>query len=169
MGGTMATTLANLQVMGSLFDLRAGETEVPSSAYAHNGDTPGNSWVPLDDKSNFQLFRAANSGLTFIFSNHNNASYFGDGGMKIFDFGQNNTLRFSEEQGRVDVFGFDHDLTGSLVIYNATNQSVVPDGRGGTLVGGNIDVHDVVLDPSRVAFKSVNDQLSAHATLVPLL
>jgi hypothetical protein len=62
----MATTLANLgnavrdflntQVMGSLFDLRAGETEVPSSAYAHNGDTPGNSWVLLDDKSNFQLF-----------------------------------------------------------------------------------------------------------------
>jgi len=88
--------------------------------------------------------------------------------MKIFDFGHN-TLRFSEEQGHVDVFGFDHDLTGSLVIYNATNQSIVPDGRGGTLVGGNIDVHDVVLDPSRVAFKSVNDQLSAHATLIPLL
>jgi hypothetical protein len=179
MGGTMARTLANLgnavkdflntQVMGSLFELRAGETEVPSSAYAHNGDTPGNSWVLLDDESNFQLFRAANPGLTFIFSNHNNASYFGDRDMKIFDFGQNNTLRFSEEQGRVDVFGFDHDLTGSLVIYNSTNQSIVPDGQGGTLVGGNIDVHDVALDPSRVAFKSINDQLSAHATLVPLL
>jgi len=48
-------------------------------------------------------------------------------------------------------------------------QSIVPDGHGGTLVGGNIDVHDVALDPSRVAFKLINDQLSAHATLVPLL
>ena len=71
-------------------------------------------WFLLDDESNFQLFRAANPGLTFIFSNHNNAAYFGDRDMKIFDFGQNNTLRFSEEQGRVDVFGFDHDLTGYI-------------------------------------------------------
>src|ERR1700750_270136 len=72
-GGTMAISLANLgnavkdflntQVMGSLFELRAGETEVPSSAYAHNGDTPGNSWVVLDDESNFQLFRGRVSRL----------------------------------------------------------------------------------------------------------
>ena len=173
------TTLANLgdavkdfldtQAMGSLFHLRAGETEVPSSAYAHNGDTPGNSWVLLDNASNFQLFRAASPGLTFIVSNNNNASYFGDGDMKIYDFGQNNTLRFSDEQGRVEVFGFNHDLTGTLVLYNATNTTIVPDGQGGTLVGGNIDVHDVVLDPSRVTFKHVDDQLSAHATLVPLV
>ena len=167
--GNAVEDFLNTQVMGSLFDLRAGETEVPSSAYAHNGDTPGNSWVLLDDESNFQLFRAAYPGLTFICSNDSNASYFGDGDMKIFDFGQNTTLRFSEEQGQVDVFGFDHDLTGSLVVYNSTNQSIVPDGQGGTLLGGNIDVHDVALDPSRVAFKSVNDQLSAHATLVPLV
>jgi hypothetical protein len=57
LSSSLARTLANLgnavkaflntQVMGSLLDLRAGETEVPSSAYAHNGDTPGNSWFLL--------------------------------------------------------------------------------------------------------------------------
>lgn len=166
--GKAVTDFLDTQVMGSLFHLRAGETEVPSSAYAHNGDTPGNSWVLLNDKSNFQLFRATQPGLTFIFSNQNNASYFGDGDMKIYDFGQDNTLRFSEEQGHVDVFGFEHDLTGTLVLYNATNQTLIPDGHGGTLIGGTIDVHDVTLDPSRVTFKPVNDQLSAHATLVAL-
>ena len=72
--GNAVKAFLNTQVMGSLFDLRAGETEVPSSAYAHNGDTPGNSWFLLDDKSNFQLFRAANPGLTFIFSNRTSAT-----------------------------------------------------------------------------------------------
>src|ERR1700750_1692211 len=111
-------------------------------------DILGNSWVLRECESTFPLFRASYPGLTFIFSNHNNASYFGDRDMKIFDFGQHNTLRFSEEQGRVDVFGFDHDLTGSLVIYNLTDQSIVPDGQGGTLVGGNKDAHTVALDSS---------------------
>ena len=159
----------NTQVMGSLFHLRAGEIEVPSSDYAHNGDTLGNSWVLLHDNSNFQLYRADHPGLMFIYSNGNNASDFGGNGMTIYDFGHDNTLRFSEERGHVEVFGFDHDVTGSLVIYNATDQSIVPDGHGGTLVGGHIDVHDVSLDPSRVAFKQVDDQLSQHATLQPLL
>jgi hypothetical protein len=167
--GKATEDFLNTQVMGSLFHLRAGEVEVPSSAYAHNGDTLGNSWVLIDNDSNFQLFRADKPGLTFIYSNHNNASYFGDGDMKIYDFGHDNTLRFSEEQGHVEVFGFDHDMTGTLVIYNATDQSIVPDGRGGTLVGGNIDVHDVALDASRVSFRQVNDQLSQHATLQPLV
>lgn len=167
--GTALQDFLNTQAMGSLFHLRAGEIEVPSSAYAHNGDTLGNSWVLLHDQSNFQLFRAAHPGLTFIYSNDNNASYFGDNDMKVYDFGHNNTLRFSEEQGQVQIFGLDHDVTGSLVIYNATDRSIVPDGQGGTLVGGNIDVHDVALDPARVSFRQVNEQLSAHATLQPLV
>src|ERR1044072_10025360 len=83
----------NTQVMGSLFHLRSGEIEVPSSDYAHNGDTQGNSWLLVRNDSNFQLFRADQPGLTFIHSNNNNASYFADHDMKIYDFGQDNTLR----------------------------------------------------------------------------
>ena len=158
----------NTQVMGSLFHLRSGEIEVPSSGYAHNGDTLGNSWLLLHDGSNFQLFRTENPGLTFIYSNNNNAAFFADHDMKIYDLGHGNTLRFSDEQGKVEVFGFDHDLTGSLVIYNATDQSIVPDGRGGTLVGGNIDVHDVTLDPSRVSFFQSAVSFATHQGLVPL-
>lgn len=158
----------NTQVMGGLFHLRSGEIEVPSSAYAHNGDTLGNSWLLFHDGSNFQLFRADKPGLAFIYSNHNNASFFADHDMKIYDLGHDNTLRFSDEQGKVEVFGFDHDMTGSLVIYNATDQSIVPDGRGGTLVGGNIDVRNVTLDPSRVSFRQSDIPFATHQGLVPL-
>jgi hypothetical protein len=167
--GNATKDFLDTQVMGSVFHLRAGEIEVPSSSYAHNGDTQGNSWVLLHNDSNFQLFRADKPGLAFIYSNNNNASFFADHDMKIYDFGQNNTLRFSDEQGHVEVFGFEHDVTGSLVIYNATDQSVVPDGRGGTLVGGNIDVHDVTLDSSRVCFKQVDTDFATHQGLVQLV
>lgn len=166
--GNATQDFLNTQVMGSLFHLRAGEIEVPSSDYAHNGDTLGNSWVLLHDNSNFELFRTQQPGLTFIYSNHNNASYFADAAMKVYDFGQDNTLRFSDMHGNVEVFGFDHDLTGKLVIYNPTDTSIQSDGHGGTLVAGRIDVHDAALDPSRVVFAQTSVSLATHVGIIPL-
>ena len=138
----------NTQVLGSLFDFKSGEIEVPTSDHGHYGAAKGNSFVLLDDASNFQLFNSFDPVLTFITSDHNNASYWHDGAQKIYDFGQDNTLRFSDlSAAPSEVFGFDHDMTGKVVIYNA-EVPIVPDGQGGTLVG-NIDFHDVTLDPSR--------------------
>jgi len=156
----------NTQVLGSLFDFKSGEVEVPTSAHGHYGAAKGNSFLLLHDASNFQLFRSYDPVLTFITSDNNNASYWQDGPQKIYDLGHNNTLRFGETAAPVDVFGFDHDPTGRVVIYNET-LPIVPDGQGGTLVG-NIDFHGVALDPSRVSFVSQDLMLETHPSLVPL-
>jgi len=158
----------NTQVLGSLFDFKSGEVEVPTSDHGHYGAAKGNSFVLLHDDSNFQLFNSFDPVLTFIVSDHNNASYWNDGAQKIYDFGQDNTLRFADlSAAPSEVFGFDHDMTGKVVIYNA-DVPIVPDGQGGTLVG-NIDFHDVALDPSRVSFVTQDLHLDTHPSLVPLV
>ena len=155
------------QVLGNLFDFKSGEVEVPTSDHGHYGAAKGNSFVLLHDDSNFQLFNSFDPVLTFIISNDNNASYWNDGPQKIYDFGQDNTLRFSDFSNvESDVFGFDHDAGGKVVIYNA-EVPIVPDGQGGTLVG-SIDFHNVALDPSRVSFVQQDLQLATHPSLVPL-
>jgi hypothetical protein len=160
---------ADTQIMGAPFDLKAGEIEVPSSAHGHVPTGAGNSYVLLHDDSNFQLFRSADPVLTFIYSNNNSAAYWGGAGAQtIYDFGHGNTLRFSElENTSVNVYGFDRDTIGKVVVYNTTLTSIQPDGHGGTLVG-NIDFHNVTLSPSRVSFLAVPEQLSAQTNLIPL-
>lgn len=159
----------NTQVMGTLTELKAGEIEVPSSEHPHIPSGSGNSYVLLHDASNFQLFRATDPVLTFIDSSNNTASYWGGtGNQTIFDFGHGNTLQFSElENDQVNVYGFDRDVTGKAIIYNTDQTAIQSDGHGGTMVG-NIDFHDVALDPSRVSFASVPEKLSTHVGLVPL-
>ena len=156
------------QLIGKPFHLKAGEIENPSSAHAHVASGPGNSYILLTDNSNFQLFRTPDEVLTFIFSDNNTASYWGGGDRTIYDFGHNNTLRFSEnEHAKIDVFGFDKDPTGKVVIYNA-DLLIQPDGHGGTLVG-NIDFHDTALDASRVSFRHVDQSIATSSTeLFPL-
>jgi Matrixin len=157
----------NTQVLGSLFDFKSGEVEVPTSDHGHYGAAKGNSFVLLHDGSNFQLFNSYDPVLTFIVSNNNNASYWHDGEQTIYDFGQGNTLRFSDlGAAPSDVFGFDHDSTGNVVIYNA-DLPITPDGQGGTLVG-NIDFHNAMLDSSRVSFVTQDLHLDTHPSLVAL-
>jgi hypothetical protein len=156
------------QVMGFPSELTAGEVVVnPSSDHGHFGTGAGNSYVLLDNDANFQLFNSPDLVLTFIYGMNDNASYWGGGERTIYDSGEDTTLRFSEIAG-ANVIGFDTDKTGKAVIYNATNTTIQPDGHGGTLVGGNIDFHNVTLDASRVSFMTVPGQLSQSATLVPL-
>ncbi len=127
-----------------------------------------NSWVLLQNSSNFQLFHAQYPGLTFIYSDNNTASYWADGQQSIYDFGHGNTLRFGDETARVDIYGLDHDVTGTVKVYNSTDMSVQPDGNGGTLIAGKIDVHNAALDASRVSFVTTDLDLSTFYGMVPL-
>ena len=158
------------QVMGFPSELTAGEVIAnPTSDHGHFGTGPGNSYILLNNAANFQLFDSPDLVMTFIHGNNDNASYWGGGNRDIFDFGQGTTLRFSELQDATDnVFGFDTDRTGKVVIYNAPNTIIQPDGQDGTMVG-SIDFHNVTLDPSRISFVSVAGQPSQSASMVPLL
>lgn len=163
-----AAAFLDTQVMGFPSELTAGESIVnPTSDHGHEATGAGNSYILLNNDANFQLFRSPDLVLTFIYGKNDTASYWGGGARTVYDYGQGTTLRFSEITG-ANVWGFETDKTGKAVIYNATNTTIQPDGQGGTLVGGNIDFHNVTLDASRVSFVTVPEQLSIRPTLVPL-
>jgi hypothetical protein len=163
--GTIA--FLGTQVMGAPSELTAGEVIVnPSSAHGHEATGAGNSYILMDNNANFQLFRSPDLVLTFVYGTDDNASYWGGGDRTIYDYGQGTTLRFSDVAG-ANVYGFDTDKTSTVVIYNATDTTIQPDGQGGTLVG-NIDFHNVVLNASRASFVTVPEQLSQYVGLVPL-
>ena len=163
-----AAAFLSTQVMGFPSELTAGEVIVnPTSDHGHYATGPGNSYILLNNDINFQLFRSPDEVITFIYGTNDNASYWGGGQRTIYDYGHDTMLRFSEVTG-ADIWGFDTDKTGKAVIYNAANTTIQPDGQGGTLVGGNIDFHNVTLDASRISFVTVPEQLSLSPGLVPL-
>lgn len=165
-----AAAFLGTQVMGFPSELTAGEVIAnPTSDHGHFGTGPGNSYILLNNASNFQLFNSPDLELTFIYGKNDNASYWGGGDRNIYDYGQGTTLRFSEFQNAIDnVYGFDTDTTGRVVIYNAPDTVIQPDGTGGTLVG-SIDFHNVALDASRISFATVPEQPSQSTTMVPLI
>ena len=163
-----AAAFLGTQVMGFPSELTAGEVIAnPTSDHGHEATGPGNSYILLNNDANFQLFRTPEEVLTFIYGKNDTASYWGGGQRDIYDYGQGTTLRFSELT-KANVWGFDIDKTGTAVIYNSANETIQPDGQGGTLVGGNIDFHNVSLDASRVSFRTVPEQLSLSPAMVPL-
>ena len=140
------------------------EIEVnPSSQHGHVAS--GSDVYILNGSDDFQLYRSSDV-LTFIYGTGNTASYWGGGNQTIYEFGNHNTLRFSElEQARVDVYGL--NSTDLIKIYNTDQTTIQSDGHGGTLVG-NIDFHQVAVSPSQVSFHTVPETLSVHPGLVPL-
>ena len=172
---SLAATLAqataaflDTQVMGFPFELTAGEAIVnPTSDHGHEATGAGNSYILLNNDANFQLFRTPDLVLTFIGGTNDNASYWGGGERNIYDAGNGTTLRFSDVVG-ANVWGFDTDKTGKVVIYNSANTTIQPDGQGGTLVAGNIDFHNVTLGASQVSFVTVPEQLSQSVGMIPL-
>jgi hypothetical protein len=159
----LAASLVASQFQGDIGNLKAAETEIPTSDHAHNGN---DDIYPLSrENMNFQLLGGSND-ITFITGHDDYATYVDGGSQKIYDNGSGTSLIFAGQTAgaQAQVFNADHDSRFQLYLHDFTNQSITSDGHGGTLIGGQIDLINASIPASKIHFVNDPTWMAAPAT-----
>jgi len=164
-GLNLGAALVASQVQRSMPHLKAAESQIPSSDHAHRGND--NVYLLSRENMNFQMFDSSNN-ITFITGHDDSAIFDGGGSQTIYDFGTGASLNFHGllAAARVEIFNSDHDSRFQLYLHGFTDQSIIADGHGGTLVGGQIDIVNAAIPAAKVHFD--NDPSFAKSPLTDM-
>jgi hypothetical protein len=150
-GLTAIKDAVSSQFQRDISHLKASETEVPTSAHAHRGND--DLYILSQENMNFQLYGSSDD-IMYITGHDDNTTIDGGGNHKIYDFGTGaNVVLHDQTPGSViAVYNTDHDSRFNLYLHDFVNQTIMPDGRGGTLVGGVADIVNAAIPAAKVHF-----------------